>query len=583
MATAETIEPTGTKPQSTEAEALSSIVTWSADCPAWQSDALRRLCASDRLKPADLDELLAICKSKATGQPLKAEHVRDPAAGLATVALRALHSAQNVNAIMPNQRLSFDRTGLTVIYGDNGAGKSGYARVLKKVCRARSAGKEETILTNIYDANPGVPTATIDFTVNGQNQSAPWALGKPGEPVLSAVSVFDSRTANVHVSQTNDVAYTPLPLKILAALAQTCQDIKGKLADEIAALKKQTPNAITQPTCTATTKVGKLIAGLCASRDRADVEELATLSGAERTHLDKLNGDLAADPAKTAARLLALKGKIENFADSMEAFASATTDEEAQSLRNLGAAYKTARTAATAASTALFADEPLPNIGSEVWKALWEAARSYSESEAYPGRAFPVTDSAVCVLCQQDLGPEAADRMSRFEAFVKDESKKKEAEAEEAYESALTAFAGKALARSEIGGMVACIRDELGDDVLAQTVRLAALTTLRRHRRITRHHADSPAVAYPVATVPPVEDLRAQAEELATRAAGLTAEAGSEARLKLIAERDELADRLWLEGIKADVLAEIGRRKEIAALETAAKDTTTNRITSKST
>ncbi|MCG7349586.1 AAA family ATPase [Sphingomonas sp. ACRSK] len=582
MATAETIELIEMEPQSTEAAALSSIVTWSADCPAWQRDALRRLCGSDKLEAAHLDQLLAICKGKAEGQPLTAEHVRDPAAGLATVTLRALHSAQHVNAIVPDQRLSFDKTGVTVIYGDNGAGKSGYARVLKKVCRARSAGKEEGILTNIYDANPGVPTAVIDFTVNGQNRSAPWTLGTASEPVLSAVSVFDTRTANVHVSQTNDVAYTPLPLKILAALAQTCQDIRGKLQAEIAALQKQTPAAITQPTCRATTKVGKLIGGLSASTDPADVEALAALSNAERTHLDKLNGDLAADPAKTAARLLALKGKIEGFADSLQSFA-ASSEGAAQLLRDLAADYGTARAAAAAASTALFADEPLPNIGSEVWKALWEAARSYSEAEAYPGRTFPVIDRAVCVLCQQDLSPEAADRMGRFEAFVKDESKKKEAEAKEAYEAAFAIFAGKALARAEIAAMVACIRDELGDDPLAQKVRLAALTTLRRHRRIARHHADSPAAAYPAATAPPVEDLRAQAAELATRAAGLTAEAGSEARLKLIAERDELADRLWLEGIKADVLAEIERRKEIAALETAAKDTATNRITSKST
>ena len=577
------MEAAGAKPQSTEAAALSSILAWSADCPVWQRDALRRLCASDNLEAADLDQLLAICKGKATGRPLAAEHVRDPAANLATVTLRALHSAKHVNAIVPGQRLSFDKTGVTVIYGDNGSGKSGYARVLKKVCRARSIGKDEAILTNIYDANPGVPAATIDFIVNGQNLSAAWTLGIPGDPALSAVSVFDSRTANVHVSQTNDVAYTPLPLKILAALAQTCQDVKGKLAAEVAALQKCTPAAISAPRCQATSRVGKLVTALSGTTKPADVETLAALTNEERTQLAKLNGELAADPAMTAGRLLALKGKVEAFAERLEAFAAATSDDVVQSLRDVAAAYETARSAATAASTILFADEPLPNIGSDIWKTLWEAARSYSESEAYPGSAFPVTEGAVCVLCQQDLSPEAADRMGRFENFVKDESKKKEAGAKEAYVSALTTVMGKALARAEIGGMVACIRDELGDNALAQEVRLAALTTLRRHRSIARHHAKSTAVTYRVAIPPPVGSLRAQATQLAGRAAALTAQADAPERLRLVAERDDLADRLWLDGIKADVLAEIERRKHIAALETAAKDTTTNRITTKST
>ena len=51
----------------------------------------------------------------------------------------------------------------------------------------------------------------------------------------------------------------------------------------------------------------------------------------------------------------------------------------------------------------------------------------------------------------------------------------------------------------------------------------------------------------------------------------------------MLAERAELADRQWLAGIKADVLAEIGRLKQIARLETAQRETATNRITSKST
>lgn len=583
MADAEPIAAPQAKPQSTEAAALASIVVWSTDLPAWQRDALRRLCSNDRLEAADLEELLNICKGKVAGAPLAADHVRDPAAGLATVSLRALHSAQHVNAIVPNERLSFDKIGVTVIYGDNGAGKSGYARVLKKVCRARSSGKEESILTNIYDANPGLPTATIDLTVNGQNRSTPWTHGQSGDPALSAVSVFDSRTANVHVSQTNDVAYTPLPLKILAALAQACQDIKAKLAAEISALQKQTPAAISQPPCRAATEVGKLIANLNADTKPADVEALATLTDGERAELDKLNADLAADPAKTAARLLALKTKIEAFVTRVENLGRATSDETAQSLRSLAATYEAARVAAAAASTALFAHEPLPNIGTDAWKALWEAARQYSESEAYPERAYPVTDEAVCVLCQQDLGPAAADRMGRFEAFVKDESKKREADAQAAYEAALEAFADMAIPLAEIREMVGTIRYDLGDDTLATAVRRAALTTLRRHRRIGRHHAAEPAIVYPAAIAPPVEDLRAQAVGLAARATGLTAEAGSQERLALIAQRDELADRQWLSGIKADVLAEIGRRGEIAALEVASKDTTTNRVTSKST
>ena len=61
------------------------------------------------------------------------------------------------------------------------------------------------------------------------------------------------------------------------------------------------------------------------------------------------------------------------------------------------------------------------------------------------------------------------------------------------------------------------------------------------------------------------------------------ADAGSSERAALLNEKAALADRQWLAGMKADVLAEVSRRKEIAGIEKAQRDTATTKITSKST
>lgn len=52
-----------------EAAALADILAWTADGPAWQRDALRRLCTQETLDTADTDALLAICKGDAEGVP----------------------------------------------------------------------------------------------------------------------------------------------------------------------------------------------------------------------------------------------------------------------------------------------------------------------------------------------------------------------------------------------------------------------------------------------------------------------------------------------------------------------------------
>jgi hypothetical protein len=256
----------------TEAEALANILAWSADSPSWQRDALRRLATQAVMEPVEIDGLIAICKGDNAAIPLEAEHLRDPNRDQGEIYLRQVHGVRYVNVLAPDQRLTLHRVGLTIIYGDNGSGKSGYARILKKACRARTPGRAEEIIPDIYDPAPGTPSATIEYAISGQNRTCAWQLGHAADTALSAVSVFDSRTANIHVDETNDVVYTPFPLKLLGVLAQLCKSVKDKLAADITQIKTQTPEAIRTPAPSRETAVGRLIARLAPNTDPAMVE-----------------------------------------------------------------------------------------------------------------------------------------------------------------------------------------------------------------------------------------------------------------------------------------------------------------------
>ncbi|WP_245479279.1 ATP-binding protein, partial [Mesorhizobium sp. M1A.F.Ca.IN.022.05.2.1] len=87
-------------------------------------------CSQTKLEAADISAPVAI--SKGDGQAYRSTRATSGTLQPATPSsASALFSLPHVNALAPGERLSFGKTGLTAIYGDNGAGKSGYARVLK--------------------------------------------------------------------------------------------------------------------------------------------------------------------------------------------------------------------------------------------------------------------------------------------------------------------------------------------------------------------------------------------------------------------------------------------------------------------
>lgn len=143
---------------------LEEILDWSQDRPAWQRDALRRLVLNGELSDDDVRALADICKS-AHGlaelqdiAPLTKEHVPEKIAGSTPVSLVNIFHHRGVNALAEDQTLKFGLN-LTVVYGDNAAGKTGYIRILKSACRARG---QEQILGNVVSgATPLSPVVSI--------------------------------------------------------------------------------------------------------------------------------------------------------------------------------------------------------------------------------------------------------------------------------------------------------------------------------------------------------------------------------------------------------------------------------------
>ena len=219
-------------------EVLNEILTWSKDRPEWQRDALRRLVLTGEIDDTDIEALTEICKSTyglASEQEsvhLGSEHLPIDGANTAGVNVHSISHGHGVNALAENQTLKFG-SGLTVVYGDNAAGKSGYIRIFKSACRARGA---EDILGNVLSGTaPPAPIVSIQFTVGG-GPIQEWS-GEDDDEAIARVSVFDRHSETVYTTQKTDVAFRPFGLDLFDKLSKACASVRSHLEQEKDSLK----------------------------------------------------------------------------------------------------------------------------------------------------------------------------------------------------------------------------------------------------------------------------------------------------------------------------------------------------------
>lgn len=579
---------------SQKGSALRDVLQWSTDRPVWQRDALRRLYQSGSLSRDDEEELYAIARSArgfgdvtsgaGTGTPLADEHLPAPAAPGSTVSLKAFHDVQHVNALAPGQSLVFGKSGLTVIYGDNATGKSGYARILRQVCRTR--GGDRRVLPNVFDhEQSGPPTAKIVFCVGGREEEVVWRQGDPAAEALTQMSFFDSQCAAALVATENELAYAPVAVELLRQLAGTCRRLKGRANEELAVLRQAKSAAITDPPVRTEGAVQRALSSLRSSTRIESIEQLASLSEAEEKRIDELRAVLADRPEQLAKAARLDRERLERLQSFGQDLGQGLAEERFAEHRGLIREAKEAREAAQLAATKAFGDEPLEGVGSLTWRRLWEAAREYSNREAYPETEFPNSnEEARCVLCQQELREDARERMNRFEEFVQAQLETAAQKAERSLSQSDARWEELRLDWTAVRQLVDGTR--LVDEGLAEALRRYFVVARWRLRSVFRACRAGPSADWDeVGQIPPFPDdrLGAQIETLARRERELTAAARSDERQTLQRELEDLTDRQWLAKELPAVRDEINRLRKVERMEKLIRDLDSAGVTRKST
>ena len=411
---------------------------------------------------------------------LKVEARRDESAPALT--LTRLSDVHGVNALAVDQAIE-PHEGLTILYGENGTGKTGYSRIFKALANSRTV---DTILGNIDADTVEAQSATLEFKLGDYTQTLTWT-GDQGVSPFTRMSIFDSPAVRTHVDEDLDYVYTPASLALFNDVTTAIQAVTSKIDAAITDLGSSDSGLLTR--FHRESSVYSLIETLDASTDLVDLKSRVKAGDAVERELESLTQEVAALHANTiGTQITALKSGQRVLAqallaaEELLAFDRDAYNDALAKHAQLTADYETFR-------SELFAAADLPAEPDDTWHEFVQAGETYRQHLV----SLEAHDADRCLYCRQPLLEPARDLLTRYSTYLEDRIS---AEVREV-ESAIARY------KSQVGGirsneMIASIEEHKDAD---ERDRPAFFTSIETIEHAWNAIATAVAASKPINTV----------------------------------------------------------------------------------
>jgi hypothetical protein len=409
-----------------------TLLAWSQELADWQRDALHRIALCEALSDSDR---AAICARLRRAHGIAVEDETDclllaeadlPAAADAAepVILCGLGPLRYVDKLADDQELRCGVNGITLNFGDNGTGKTGYSRVAKKLCLARIV---DDLQGDVFAAQV-CPPAQARFRYRRPGAEEPeaedWTDGDPRPAALSRTMVLDAANARVYVDGRSEISYLPREIEIVARLGTLCTELADEVQREAEPIAQRYRNPC-DAAFNRTTPAGRLVSRLVVATaleflpSEAALREAGAWDDDKETELAALEAALAQNPATRSAALRRSERILGALADDLDAAATLLDDPGVAVLSaKLAQAIETARVAALSAADQ-FKGEPIPQAGQGAWERMYAYARQFAAESGVRGAAENFQPGDPCPYCQTGIDAATAERLGRFDAFVR--------------------------------------------------------------------------------------------------------------------------------------------------------------------
>lgn len=344
-----------------------------------------------------------------------------------TIELDSLSAITGVNRLAKNQIVNFAKN-LTVIYGENGTGKTGYSRILKTLGFSYDSNK--TILPNIYAvAEP--QSATINFKSNGTPKTFSWN-GANNDSELENISVFNSSCVQFSISD-RSLIVTPIGFHLFHLVSDELNALSQLLQRKIAA---HPTTLIWLENLTLGTPQHTFISTLSATSIEQKLTELADFTPtheasliAKETELSSLNKALLQSQIQTLRNQIA---ELDSIIGKIETAKTLLNDANWQALLTINKDISELENKTQTGLKDIADERGIEFYQTAEFNAFIQAAESYIKIIDKPD--YP-NEGDTCVYCLQPLDDSANELLKSYRTLLNDKTqenlvalKKKKAE-----------------------------------------------------------------------------------------------------------------------------------------------------------
>lgn len=571
---------TTSQPSTLSTQAINQdIFRWLEKRSTWQRNLFQRVVRNQAIDNSYIEQLVDLLVAGETVIPetptLTIDELPKGGDTKESIAICSVGDLQGVNALLGGQTLEFSPTGMTIVYGDNGSGKSGYARLLKKIVGARH---HEKILSNVFTNERCAQSAQINYRCGGTDQAVTWSRTF-NDTTFGRVHFYDEACGNDYLQNETELSYRPSVLSLLDRLVELIDQVSSEIGKRITV---EEAKQFSLPNVPDGTSAANFLSELS---DRTDPHSLDQLLDAHQD-LDKEIQEYrqeearlrATDPTKEKTRLSAVAKDAEALAAHLESIENTLSPTAADRILTLKQEAMKLRASADEVSSSSFADEPLPGVGSQTWRAMWEAAERYAQAEAYPDRDFPATeDDDVCVLCQQPLAHDTQARLRRFRDYVRNTVQQQAKDAERRYSAAVDQLKKFDVTTPSVLSWLAHFADN--NDLSKDTLTAALDVAVTAKERILKRLQDNTDESWVELASVNISIVRSLAAAKRNEANGIDLDSFKKSLDSVKKKRQECEGLQKLGVVKEEIVGELKRRKHVALLTRKKRELSTTQVT----